>query len=119
MVMLSAIIVIYYYYYCKANHIRAFTVQNGLGPLEEERLIHGGKRVEDLEDFLEEVPMKDKPSGGLALPANGARRSQDKEPAWYFRDPLGHQTQAPAGQGGYEVEGGWAPTGAELGGTML
>lgn len=27
------------------------------------------------EAFLEEVPMKDKLSGGLALPANGARRS--------------------------------------------
>ena len=78
-VMFSAIIVIYYYYYyCKANRVCAFVVQHGLGPLEEERLIHGGKSVEDLEGFLEEVPMKDKPSGGLALPANGARRSQDK-----------------------------------------
>ena len=45
--------------------------------MEEKRFTAGEVKI--WEGFLEEVPMKDKLGGGLALPARGARRSQDKD----------------------------------------
>lgn len=62
------------------------------------------------------VLRKDKPSGGLSLPASGASRRQDKDAGQgkvFLELPWAPNT-SPSGSKECKVEGGWVPAGTEL-----